>query len=260
MRKTPHKKKMLTISSYSAQTRILLNQLNSTLNILIFDDNKNTAELLALLLERYPVFNLTQVHSRNEVNELYEKEKWHCWVVDLYAPDIKDGMHIIKAFAKQVPIIGVSGKATAAEGYKCSRLHVVDFIDKGELNSTSLVERVFTHAMKKMIFPEYPNLDSKKISLDAVETLFEKSPQSVGEWARYTNVTPRTMENWCQEATGKSPRDILSLYLVFHLAFNVYRSQEFETMPISSKEATLVDMLSVDKERFEYLIGAPVNA
>jgi CheY-like chemotaxis protein len=200
--------------------------LKDSLSVMVVDDDDQVLETVCGYIELCPLFRVEPVHDVSKARALAQARPWHCWLVDLYVPDIADGMGLMEEFSATVPTIAMSGLSTGGEGYRCSQLSVVGFIDKSELNAPALVDRVFRLALTKLLCCRYPSLPNSKVAESAMEALFKNAPESVGEWSRQLQVTARTLEQWTRECGSYKPNTILSLFHVYRVAYEYTMSAE----------------------------------
>lgn len=193
--------------------------LKESLRVLVVDDDEQISDMITGYLELCPLFSVTAVDSVDKARRAAAEGTWHCWMVDLYVPDIRDGMGLMEEFADQVPVMVMSGQSTGGEGYRCGQLNVTGFIDKSEIDRAALVNRVYRLALTRLLCANYPKAPTNKAALAALDLLFTDTPDTVTDWASRLQITARTLEQWMRECGPNRPNTILSLFQVYQTAF-----------------------------------------
>jgi len=190
----------------------------SSLRVLVLDDDERILDMVASFLEMCPLFDIVTARTVEEAYQYASRGPWHCWVVDLYVPEMEDGIGVMSKYAHTVPTLVLSGQSSGAEGFECGRYGIVGFIDKTKLDAASLASIAFRHGLTKLLCPNFPSEVSDS-ARRACEILFTRRPEGVAEWADMLGITPRTLEQWAHECGELRPNTVLLLFQIFDLAF-----------------------------------------
>ncbi len=101
-------------------------------NILAIDDDLHFLGNLTKLL-KYQDYNVDGVTNPFEVQQLLQKKKYHCVLLDVQMPGM-DGISLlqhIKEKYPQIPVIMISGRSTLAIAVQAIKQGAFDFLEKG---------------------------------------------------------------------------------------------------------------------------------
>lgn len=251
----------LTVDSMAASLDLVLSLLKHSLNVLVVDDDEQVLDMVAGYLELCSLFQITPVKTVDEARELAARQLWHCWLVDLYVPDIEDGLGLMRDYARAIPLIVLSGRSTGSEGYRCGELNVLGFIDKTEIRGPALVQRVFEICLYKTMCTKYPNIGTcGKRGDNPLQVLQLRRPESVAEWASMLGVSARTLEQWAGECGAYKPNTILALFHLYRISFARTMHPRHKPAVLSVREQAIVDRYAERPARLRDLIARTVQS
>jgi CheY-like chemotaxis protein len=208
------------------------------------------------MLRTCPLLDVTAVGNVERARRLgAERHNWHCWVLDLYVPELNDGLALMESFAARYPIVALSGRSSGGEGYRCSQLGVMAFFDKSAISQSALLECVFRNAQMKMLFERFPFVRQSKVLTCVAESLIESWPQSVTEWAGALSITPRTLEQWCTDCGSLKPRTILILHHLYQLAYRMCTAPKGRASALAARDAKLLGRFAARRSRLTALVS-----
>jgi CheY-like chemotaxis protein len=240
---------------------VVLATLAGTLKVLVVDDDEQVLDLVASMLRVCPLLDVTAVGSVERARRLgSERHNWHCWVLDLYVPELDDGMALMGSFAARYPIVALSGRSSGGEGYRCSQLGVMAFFDKSAISQSALLDCVFRNAQMKMLFERFPFVRQSKVLTCVADSLIDSWPESVTEWAGALSISPRTLEQWCTDCGSLKPRTILILHHLYQLAYRMCTAPKGRASALSAHDAKLLGRFAARRSRLAALVSGRRDA
>ncbi len=251
----------LTVDTMAASLELVLSLLKHSLNVLVVDDDEQVLDMVAGYLEMCSLIDVTAVKTVDEARRLAAKQLWHCWLVDLYVPDIDDGLGLMRDYAHAIPMIVLSGRSTGSEGYRCSELNVLGFIDKTEIRGPALIKQVFQTCLYKTMCTKYPNVGTcGRRGDNPLEVLELRRPESVTEWASMLSLSSRTLEQWAGECGAYKPNTILALFHLYRVAFARAMHPRHKPARLSHREQAIVDRYAERPARLRDLITRTIKS
>ena len=173
--KLPDKKDLDNIlKEYKAIDEDYKNKINSTINVLIVEDNTTNQEVLKLVLEKH-LFKYNIVKNGKEAIEIVKKEKFDIILMDLHMP-IMDGYEAtkeIRKFNTDIPIIALTAAAIKGVKEKCIIVGMNGFIAK-PFNTQNLLKTIYTstHKLKnidlKSLKKKDEEIDEKPVKIEKI--------------------------------------------------------------------------------------------
>lgn len=213
------------------------------LNVLVVDDDEGILSMIVSHLRLCSILNVTGVSSVEAARREASVRLWHAWVVDLYVPQLEDGMALLEQYGCHVPVVVMSGRSTGGEGYRCSQRNVIDFLDKATVDMHDLTARVYDACLRKVLCPRFPSPSLNAGAREALDKLLLMSPGSVKEWADFVAVSPRSLEQRLGEFAGLTPFEAISLARLFRLAY-VWCESRTGTFVVPRSDLPLVRRLA----------------
>jgi diguanylate cyclase (GGDEF)-like protein len=109
------------------------------LRIIVIEDNKTLAKLIALKLETALSISVDVAHSRSEAELFTKKHLYTFAVVDLNLPDAPDGEIVDAMLSKGVPTIVLTGNIDKAFRTKVIESDIIDYVHKGGIEDIDYI-------------------------------------------------------------------------------------------------------------------------
>jgi diguanylate cyclase (GGDEF)-like protein len=109
------------------------------LHIIVIEDNKTLAKLIALKLEAALSISVDVAHSRSEAELFCKKHEYTFAVVDLNLPDAPDGEVVETMLSKEIPTIILTGSIDKEFRAKFIQSDVIDYVHKGGIEDIDYV-------------------------------------------------------------------------------------------------------------------------
>ncbi|MBD3241761.1 MAG: response regulator [Chitinivibrionales bacterium] len=245
----------------AASLELVLSLLKHSLKVLVVDDDERVLDMVTGYLEMCSLFDVTPVKTVDEARTLAARQAWHCWLADLYVPELDDGLNLMRDYARAIPMIVLSGRSTGSDGYRCGELSILGFIDKTEIRGPALVERVYQICLYKTMCTRYPYIVTcGRRDEEPLKVLELRRPESVAEWASMLSVSSRTLEQWAGECSAYKPSTMLALFHLYRIAFARSMLRRHELAELSEREQAIVDRYAERPARLRSLIARTVQS
>jgi len=199
--------------------------LNGRLNLLLLEDDPGYQDLILEFLEPVKIFALRKASTTSSAIQLInENRKFHLCILDLGISDYAgDEFFILRNYAECFPCIVLTGSQSPGKGAACIQLGAKTVMEKGsafkfELFFASICE----HTIRGILSQKAAKKGSDTLNA-SIDTLLQRKPSTVTQWADYQFITDRQMRNLWHNETGFGAKHILELHLLLSNAFKYYR-------------------------------------
>jgi CheY-like chemotaxis protein len=199
--------------------------IDSTLNLLIIDDDPHSKSLLAEILRPIALFTVHTAASTSEaLTFLRSGKRFHLCIMDLGISDVMDDeFYILRQYAHICSIIIVTGSNSPVKGATCIKLGARAVFEKGtSFNFMQLFDSIAYYTVITTIYTRFHENNHDTINI-AVNVLFEKKPSSVTEWAGHLHITDRQLRNLWYTGSGFGAKYILYIFTLYSAAFIYYQ-------------------------------------
>lgn len=205
-----------------------------TVNVLIIDDQKEVADALLKIVERFPLYSCHVSTGYEEALATFESlGRIHVCISDLGIQNsLGDEFALLRQFSRMVPFIIFTGSVSPRSGFLAHRYGAYDIIEKTPtLKQTDFLKTIDRAALRSIINPHY-NDDAGGDALSAAtDVLFANSPQFVSQWAQLCGVTDRALRYLWTKNLGANVKIILAVYHIFMNALTYYEQQNATERP-----------------------------
>lgn len=201
--------------------------LEKTINVLIIQNDIDSTDYLSDLLGPMRVYNIISVNSCGAaLKQLRSGKRFHVCITDLGMSDVEnDEFYILRQYANHCSIIVYTGSKSPRKGALSIKLGAKEVFDKHERCAiTDFVAIVNRYALLNLVNHRYSETSGDTISL-ATKILFDKSPQSVTEWADFLRISDRQLRNLWASGSGFSAKNVLFIYTIYSTAFGYFTSR-----------------------------------
>lgn len=234
--------------------------INNTITILSVDDNPFEMANFFDLLSQLSFFNIINVTTAREAEEILSNQRVHVCLTELSIKDINnDPCYLPKTFSQSTHFLAISGQNSCAMGCEAVKSGILDVIDK-PVNAGDLCFSIFYYAIKNILAPTTVN--SIPSSLDrSFDILIDKSPVSVGAWAREQNIASCSLRELWQKR-GISPKEALFIWNLYKSAF-LFHVSEISGNSIRNKPKTesmkYFERFFIKRSNWLEIINSPIH-
>jgi CheY-like chemotaxis protein len=233
---------------------VVASTLAGSLRVLVVDDNPDVLSLLTeFLSDSRGLFAIDTGSSVEEARSALETSSYDLAIFDLYMPNAAGTQPLIRRYSDRLPILVVSGKATGSDGYLCSQLNIVGFLDKEMLDQPVLRRAAFNAAVKHRLSGIYPSpLYDAKLK-GAFDALIGGNPESVTEWADLLGVSVRALE-YSFGCAAKPPGAALALHKLYRIVLAADTDPRPLAGYLSPKEIGLITFYSAFSNKLKEML------
>lgn len=154
-------------------------------------------------------------------------------------------LRILSAAASTVPCLVIAGSGTPAYGATCLKLGAIDVVDKGQLDSDTLLRVVSRQALRHRLIGFSGGCSWLA---EAIEILLESPPEHVNEWAAAMGREESLLRRYCRIA-GTRAKELLCLAQAFAGAL--------DALGIRAQEQPSTDLTQQGLKAVEYIASRP---
>jgi ActR/RegA family two-component response regulator len=200
--------------------------LDRSVHLLIVDSDQKTVRMLLDGLQPARLYSAQTANTARKAQPVLEgTERQHVCIMELGIADIRgDEFFLMKKFQRHVSFVVLTGAASPAKGFMARQLGAKALAEKsGDFDFGKFFSAVSRNALLAIVNPRYRE-DGKDPLTHSTDVLFEKSPETVTQWAIEMGVTDRELRYIWTKALGANTKIILFIYQVYRKAIAYYQN------------------------------------